>query len=135
LNPRLGGLLAALFAFATWRTYGLPGLAFAVSAIVFWLLLTFNRAIRVMRNAGAAPVGHVPSAAMFHAGLSRGMTMLKIVTETECLGRKIEGSDDDWRWGDESGASVVLHFERGRLVRWQLERAADLDGDLESAPR
>ncbi len=135
MNPRLGWLLAALFAFATWRAYGLPGLAFAVSAIVFWLLLTFNRAVRVMKNAGAAPVGHLPSAVMFHAGLSRGMTMLKIVTETKSLGRKIEGSDDDWRWGDDSGASVVLHFERGRLVRWQLERAADTDGDLESAPR
>jgi hypothetical protein len=124
-----------VFAFATWRAYGWPGLAFALSAIVFWLLLTFNRAVRVMRNAGAAPVGHVASAVMFHAGLARGMTMLRIVGQTKCLGRKVEGGDDDWRWSDDGGASVVLHFERGRLVRWQLERAADPDGDLESAPR
>jgi hypothetical protein len=135
LNPRLGCLLAALFAFATWRAYGLPGFAFALSAIVFWLLLTFNRAVRVMKNAGDSPLGHVASAVMFHAGLARGMTMLKIVTQTKSLGKKIEGSDDDWRWSDDSGASVVLHFEHGRLVRWQLERAADPDGDLESAPR
>ena len=39
MNPRLGWLLAALFAFAAWHAYGLHGLAFAVSAIVFWLLL------------------------------------------------------------------------------------------------
>jgi hypothetical protein len=135
LNPRLGWLLAALFAFATWRAYGLAGFAFALSAIVFWLLLTFNRAVRVMKNAGDSPVGQVASAVMFHAGLARGMTMLKIVTQTKSLGTKIDGSDDDWRWSDASGASVVLHFERGRLVRWQLERAADPDGDLESAPR
>jgi hypothetical protein len=135
LNPRLGWLLAAVFAFATWRAYDWLGLAFALSAIVFWLLLTFNRAVRVMKNAGAAPVGHVASAVMFHAGLARGMTMLKIVTRTKSLGRKIEGSDDDWRWSDDGGASVVLHFERGRLVRWQIERAADPDADLESAPR
>jgi hypothetical protein len=131
LNPRLGWLLAAVFAFATWRAYGWSGLAFAASAIVFWLLLTFNRAVRVMKNAGDSPVGQVANAVMFHAGLTRGMTMLKIVTQTKSLGRKAGEGDDDWRWRDDGGASVLLHFERGRLVRWQLERAAD----LESAPR
>ena len=122
MNARLGWLLAALFAFAAWRAYGVAGLAFAASAIVFWLLLQFNRAVRVMKKAGASPVGHVASAVMFHAGLRRGMTMLQIVTRTKSLGRKVEGSEDDWRWSDDGGASVVLHFERGRLVRWQIER-------------
>jgi hypothetical protein len=78
-----------------------------------------------MKNAADSPLGHVPSAVMFHAGLTHGMTMLQIVTKTKSLGRKIEGSDDGWRWGDDSGAGVVLHFERGRLVRWQLERAGE----------
>ena len=123
MNARLGWLLAALFAFAAWRAYDLAGLAFAASAIVFWLLLQFNRGVRVMKNAAASPVGHVPSAVMFHAGLASGMTMLQIVTKTRSLGRKVEGSDDDWRWSDDGGASVFLHFERGRLVRWQIERA------------
>jgi len=122
VNARLGWLLAAVFAFAAWRAYGLAGLAFAASAIVFWLLLQFNRAVRVMKNAAASPVGHVASAVMFHAGLRRGMTMLQIVTRTRSLGRKLEGSDDDWRWSDDGGASAVLRFERGRLVRWQIER-------------
>ena len=122
MNARLGWLLAALFAFAAWRVYGLAGLAFAASASVFWLLLQFNRAVRVMKNAAASPVGHVASAVMFHAGLRRGMTMLQIVTRTKSLGRKVEGSDDDWRWSDDGGASVLLHFERGRLRAWRLER-------------
>ena len=122
MNARLGWLLAAAFAFAAWRAYDLAGLAFAASAIVFWLLLQFNRAVRVMKNAANSPVGHVARAVMFHACLRRGMTMLKIVTKTRSLGLKIEGSDDDWRWSDDSGASVVLHFEHGRLVRWQIER-------------
>ena len=122
MNPRLGWLLAAVFAFAAWRAYEVAGLAFAASAIVFWLLLQFNRAVRVMKNAAGAPVGHVASAVMFHAGLTRGMTMLKVVTKTKSLGRKIAGSDDDWRWSDDGGASVVLHFERGRLERWRIER-------------
>ncbi len=122
MNPRLGWLLAALFAFAAWRAYGLAGLAFAASAIVFWLLLQFNRALRVMKNAGEAPVGHVANAVMFHAGLAPGVTMLQVVTKTKSLGRKVAGSDDDWRWGDDGGTSVVLHFERARLASWRVER-------------
>ena len=125
MNARLGWLLAAVFAFAAWRAYDLVGLAFAASAIVFWLLLQFNRAVRVMKNAAASPVGHVASAVMFHAGLAPGMTMLQIVTKTKSLGRKVEGSDDDWRWSDDGGASVVLHFEHGKLVRWGIERAPE----------
>jgi hypothetical protein len=128
VSARLGWLLAAALAFAAWRGYGLAGLAFAASAIVFWLLLQFNRAVRIMKRAGESPVGHVPSAVMFHAGLKRGMTMLQIVTATRSLGRKVPGSDDDWCWSDEGGASVVVHLERGRLARWQLERPAAAPG-------
>jgi hypothetical protein len=133
VNARLGWLLAAVFAFASWRAYDLAGLAFAASAIVFWLLLQFNRAIRVMKNAAASPVGHVASAVMFHARLARGMTMLQIVTRTRSLGRKVEGSEDDWRWSDDGGASVVLHFERGRLSRWRIERPSELEGGSDAA--
>jgi hypothetical protein len=122
VSARLGWLLAALFAFAAWRAYDLAGLAFAASAIVFWLLLQFNRAVRIMKNAADSPVGQVASAVMLQAALAPGMTMLEIVTRTKSLGRKVEGSDDDWRWQDDGGAGVVLHFERGRLARWQLER-------------
>ncbi|MEO5843964.1 MAG: hypothetical protein ABIQ33_03915 [Caldimonas sp.] len=122
MNPRLGWLLAALFTFAAWRAYDLAGLAFAASAIVFWLLLQFNRAVRVMKNAAGLPVGHVANAVMFHAGLAAGMTMLQVVTKTKSLGRKVAGSDDDWRWSDDGGTSVVLHFERARLARWRVER-------------
>jgi len=129
VSARLGWLLAALFAFAAWRAYGLAGLAFAASTTVFWLLLQFNRAVWVMKNAADSPVGHVASAVMFHAGLERGMTMLQIVTKTKSLGRKVEGSDDDWRWSDDGGASVFLHFERGRLVRWQIERSAEAEAE------
>jgi hypothetical protein len=123
VDPRLGWLLAAIFTIAAWQAYGMHGLAFAASAIVFWLLLTFNRVIRVMRNAGRAPVGRIENAVMFHAGLARGMTMLQIVAKTKSLGRKVEGSEDDWTWADATGDHVRLHFERGRLAAWSLERA------------
>jgi hypothetical protein len=122
VNPWIGWGLAAAFALAAWQLYGGRGLAFAFSAIVFWLLLTFNRVVRAMKRAADQPVGSVESAVMFHAGLSAGMTMLQIVTKTRSLGRKVEGSEDDWRWCDEGGSAVELHFERGRLVRWRIER-------------
>ena len=122
MNPILGWALAAVFAVAAFEAYGALGLAFAASAIVFWLLLQFNRAVRVMKNAAASPVGEVDNAVMFHAKLERGQTMLQIVTRTRSLGRKVEGSDDDWTWHDAGGSSVRLHFERGRLKSWQLLR-------------
>jgi hypothetical protein len=122
VDPRIGWAVAALFTLVAWRAYGMHGLAFAASAVVFWLLRTLSRAMRVMRNAGEAPVGSVPNAVMLHAGLASGMTMLQVLAKTRSLGRKVDGSVDDWRWSDDAGASVVLHFERGRLLAWQLER-------------
>ena len=122
MNAVLGWALAALFAFVSWHVYAWPGLAMAVSAIVFWLLLQFNRTLRVMKNAAGSPLAEVPSAVMFHAGLHPGMTMLQIVTKTKSIGRKVEGSEDDWRWSDPGGSSVRLHFARGRLESWQIER-------------
>lgn len=125
MNPTIGWALAAAFAFLSWQAYGLQGLALAASVVVFWLLLTFNRAIRVMKNAVGSPVGHVPSAVMFHAGLKRGMTMLEIVTRTKSLGRKLGDADDGWAWRDDGGREVRLRLENGRLARWSLAEAAE----------
>ena len=122
MNPWLGWALAAAFTWIAWQTYQFRGLAFAASVIVFWLLLTFNRVVRAMKRAADQPVGHVESAVMFHAGLAERMTMLQIVTKTKTLGRKIDATDDDWRWSDEGDSHVDLHFEGGRLVRWKIER-------------
>jgi hypothetical protein len=122
MSPILGWALAAALAVASFEAYGWPGLALAVSAIVFWLLLQFNRTVRVMKNAADSPLGEIENAVMFHAKLERGLTMLQIVTRTKSLGKKVEGSADDWVWQDPGGNRVCLHFERGRLRRWQLER-------------
>ncbi len=128
MNPTLGWGLAAVFVFAAWRAYDLAGLALAASAIVFWLLLQFNRAVRVMKNAAGSPIGHVSSAVMFNATLRKGMTMLQIVSKTKSLGRKVVAdSDDDWAWSDDGGNAVQIRFEGGRLAHWQLERPATDD--------
>jgi hypothetical protein len=122
MNPILGWCLAALLAVASFEAYGWPGLALAISAIVFWLLLQFNRAVRVMKNAADSPLGEIESAVMFHAKLQADLTMLQIVSRTKSLGKKVEGSEDDWVWHDAGGSRVHLHFERGRLKSWQIER-------------
>jgi hypothetical protein len=124
MNPILGwGLAAALLAVA-WQAYGWQGVLAAISAIVFWLLLQFNRAVRVMKNAGATPVGHVDSAVMLNAKLHAGMTMLQVVTLTKSLGRKRDAAGGTWAWGDAGGNEVTLHFERGRLARFEFARGA-----------
>ena len=78
MHPILGWALAGLLLALAWQGYGWRGVLVAVTAIVFWLLLQFNRALRVMKNAGQAPVGHVPSAVMLNAKLKPGMTMLQL---------------------------------------------------------
>ncbi len=122
MNPILGWALVAALCAVSWQSYGWRGLAMAVSAVVFWLLLQFNRTVRFMQDAAQRPLGVVPSAVMFHAGLRPGLTMLKIVKGTKTLGRKVEGTNDDWTWSDEGGVAVRLHFERGALVRWEVVR-------------
>jgi hypothetical protein len=122
MNPIAGWALAVIAIAIGWTKYGWQGAAFAVTLVVFWLLLQFNRAIRVMKNASSAPVGHVDSAVMFNAKLKRGMTMLQMVALTKALGQKQSEKPERWRWIDASGASVVAELRGGKLESWWLTR-------------
>ena len=132
MNSYLGWLLVAVaFAAGGWY-YGWQGLVMAFTVTVFWLLLQFGRALRVMKNATDKPVGHVASAVMFQIKLLRRMTMLQVVGLTKSLGEKVNPSDvndhantgnDIWRWTDPAGDSVVLTFTQGKLTMWDLQRA------------
>ena len=93
-----------------------------VSLIVFWLVLQFNRSLRVLKNAANSPVGHVPSAVMFNAKLRQGLTLLQVVTMTKSLGRQLSKSPETWQWADEGGSSVTLIFDKARLKTWTLAR-------------
>ena len=134
MNSKLGWLLAAVaFAAGGWA-YGWQGLVMAFSVTVFWLLLQFGRALRVMKNATEKPVGHVASAVMFQTKLLRHMTMLQVVGLTKSLGQKVgvethsdqtNTGNDVWRWSDEAGDSVMLTFTKGKLTTWVLQRAQD----------
>jgi hypothetical protein len=122
MNPILGWALVAVFVALAWQQYGWQGVLFALTVVVFWLLLQFSRTVRAMRLAGQAPVGHVDSAVMLNAKLRPGMTMLQVIGLTKSLGRKLDAGDDDWAWSDEGGSTVRLHFTGGKLARFELDR-------------
>ncbi len=124
MTPILGWLLAAALVVLAWFSYGWQGVLLAISAVVFWLLLQFSRAMRAMRQAGQAPVGHVDSAVMLNAKLQPGMTMLQVIGLTKSLGRRLASGDDHWAWSDEGGSTVTLQFQGGKLARFELDRPA-----------
>ena len=96
MNPLVGWGLALAALVAGWFSYGWSGLALAFTVIVFWLLIQFNRSVRVMRDAAEAPIGHVPSAVMLHAKLRVGLPMLQIVRLTKSLGKRLSESPEVW---------------------------------------
>ena len=122
MNPIVGWALAALAVAIAWQKYGWQGAAFAVTLVVFWLLLQFNRAIKVMKNAASAPVGHLNSGVMFNSQLKRGMTMIQVVGLSRSLGRKVSDKPETWSWSDASDAAVTLVFRDGKLDTWTLVR-------------
>ena len=125
MNPIFGWALATVAVAAGWQGYGWPGVALAVSVIAFWLLMQFNRSLRVLRNAGSAPIGHIDSAVMLNAKLQAGMPMIKVVALTKSLGRRVSEEPERWAWSDPGGSEVVLSFDKGICKSWVLNRPAD----------
>lgn len=123
MNPIVGWSLAVIGVALAYVQYGWQGVVLAVTLVVFWLLLQFSRTMRVMRQASAAPVGHVASAVMLQAKLRTGMRLLEVLPITGSLGRKLADEPETFAWSDAGGDRVVLEFEKGRCVRWRLERA------------
>jgi hypothetical protein len=128
MNPDLGWLLAAALVVVAWLSHGWQGVLLVITLVVFWLLLQFSRALRLMRNAGLAPVGVVPSAVMLSAKLRAGLTMLQVIGLTGSLGRKLDAGGDAWGWRDEGGSEVRLQFHAGKLARFELVRPAPAGG-------
>ena len=119
----IGWALAVAAVAVGYVGYGWRGVLLAVTVIVFWLLLQFSRALRVMRLAAQAPVGQVPSAVMLHAKLQPGMPLMDVVKLTRSLGRKVRDEPETFAWRDESGAEVEIEFDGGRCMVWRLTRA------------
>ena len=123
MSPLIGWTLAAIGLVVGYSSYGWPGVALAVTVIVFWLLLQFSRAMRVMRRTAEAPLGAVESAVMVHTRLRSGMRMLDVLRITGSLGRQVDPADDTrFRWVDAGNCSVEARFVGGRLSQWELQR-------------
>ncbi len=106
--------------------FGWQGAVAAVTLSVFWLLLQFSRVMRVLRQAGHAPMGYVESAVMLQSKLRRGLKLIDVLQLTRSLGERLDGADEPgverWRWADSGGAEVVLTLRGGKLADWQLVR-------------
>ncbi|MBI3367291.1 MAG: hypothetical protein HY021_02210 [Burkholderiales bacterium] len=122
MNAAIGWGLAALAVVLGYHFYGWPGVALALSVIVFWLLLQVSRALRAMRAAAEAPKGHVASAVMLQAKLRPGLRLMEVIQRTRSLGEPVAQSPESYRWTDAGGVSVTVEFENGRCTRWRLQR-------------
>ena len=129
MDGRIGWALAVAAVALGYMQWGWKGVVLAVSGIVFWLLMQFTRALRAMRTAGGAPVGHVASAVMLQARLKKGQRLMDIILLTHSLGEKLAedlpGQAETFRWTDASGAAVTVELVKGRCVRWSLARPDD----------
>ncbi len=122
MHALIGWGLAVAAIASGYALYGLPGAAMGITMVVFWMLLQFTRVMRAMRIAGQAPVGLVPSAVMLNARLHAGMRLIDIIQITRSLGEKLADEPETFAWRDESGASVQVQLEGGRVRHWTLTR-------------
>ncbi len=123
MDPRVGWALVVLVLVAGWQTYRWHGVALAATLIVFWLVLQFNRTLRVMKNAATSPVGYVESAPQLQAKLKPRMLLMKVVGMTRSLGQRSADStesDEKFTWVDEQGRELTVSFHNGRCTRWYL---------------
>lgn len=110
---------------AGYRFGGWAGVAFAVGALMLWLMLHFTRLMHILKRAADSPLGYVGSAVMLQAKLRPGMTLMHVVAMTRSLGEAQSPPDsqpEQFRWTDPSEASVTCEFHAGKLVRWDFRR-------------
>ena len=121
----LGAIAGIILAFEVW---GWQGVALAVGALVFWMLLHFNRLMQVVKRAAERPLGYVDSAVMLNAKLNKGATLMHVVAMTRALGALQTPPNQQpelYRWTDNSDSWVEAEFLDGKLVRWQLVRSTE----------
>lgn len=126
-KPLLTWVAAVALGALSWRAGGWAGVALLASALVLWLLLGYTRVMTVARRAAQRPIGYVDSAVMLNARLRAGQPLLHVMALTQAMGQRMspEGAEPEvYRWQDSGQSQVTAEFERGRLVRWRLERPA-----------
>lgn len=126
MNAWIGVALALLALVAGGALLGWQGVIFATTGIVFWLLLQMSRLMRVMKTAGAAPMGSVANAVMLAAKLHAGMKLVDLITLTGSLG--VKQAPETFAWRDAGGDAVEVKLVKGKLVEWRLIRAGEASG-------
>ena len=121
MNPWIGGGLALLALLAGGALLGWQGAIFATTGIVFWLLLQMSRLMRVMKLAGAAPLGSVGNAVMLASKLHAGMKLVDLIGLAGSLG--VKQAAETFVWRDAGGDVVEVKLVKGKLVEWRLLRA------------
>ncbi|MDG0856207.1 hypothetical protein [Roseateles puraquae] len=121
MNPWIGIGLALLALFLGGALLGVYGVIFAVTGIVFWLLLQMSRLMRLMRVAGAAPMGSVVNAVMLSSKLHAGMKLVDLIKLTGSLG--VKAGEETFVWRDAGGDAVEVVLRKGKLAEWRLVRA------------
>lgn len=119
------GLVAGSYYYFGWQ-----GVALAVSALVMWALLHFNRIVKILHSAASRPIGYVASAVMLNARLSRGVNLMHVIAMTKSLGELVSPADTQpelYRWTDATKSHVTAEFMDGKLKKWELWRPADAD--------
>ncbi len=123
--------IGAVFLIAgVWLSFGWQAALLLVSFGSFVLLMQFSRAVRLLRDASNAPLGHVASAVMLNASLRKGMRLPAILRLTGSLGKAVVLADETAKgpvvesfcWRDEGGVSVDVELVDGRCQRWTLQR-------------
>jgi hypothetical protein len=132
MSAALGWALAVAALGLGYAGYGWPGVALALTVVVFWLLLQFSRALRVMRAAGQAPMGHISggrSALMLQSKIQRGMRLPQVMKLTGSFGVKaplLASSPPETElfvWTDAGGDAVQVVLTAGKVATWELRRA------------
>jgi hypothetical protein len=121
MNPWIGVGLALTALIGGGALLGWQGVIFATTGIVFWLLLQISRLMRVMKVAGAAPLGSVANAVMLSAKLHAGMKLVDLIKLAGSLG--VKQSPEVFVWRDGGGDVVEVKLVKGKLTEWRLIRA------------
>lgn len=115
---------------AGYQGAGWAGVAFAVGALMLWLMMHFTRLMHILKRAADRPLGYVDSSVMLQAKLKPKMTLMHVVAMTRSLGEQLSpagAQPEQYRWTDPSDASVTCDFLQGKLVRWEFRRPVVAD--------
>jgi cytochrome c oxidase subunit IV len=124
------GLLVTVYMYFKWS-----GLALVVTGLITWVLLHFNRMMKVLRSAANRPMGFVDSAVMFNARLKPKMALLNVIKMTQALG-VLQTPDDVqpeiFRWAEAGDSYVNCTFLNGKLQSWQLVRPSQTEEQVQA---